>query len=244
MRLIFRTGVAVKKTSLGFYAACIIAAAMLTACSSPNTAWNQASSKNTVAAYQNFIRHYPSDPRVQQARNRIGALKDEQEWSAAKSAGTVTAYQQYLQQYPDGAHAAGAQSAITKLKQTAAWRSAQSAATVAAYRSFLQNFPNAPQADKAQAEINKLAPYQVLLGSYRSSTLAQKVANRLKKKFAGVLDNVVVLPPSGKSKLSEVRSSQMSENSARAACHKVRRAHQRCSVVKIRVSSSSSVSTI
>lgn len=233
-----------KKTSLGFYAACILAAAALTACSSPNAAWNQASSKNTVAAYQNFIQHYPADPRVQQARNRIGTLKDAQAWSAAVSAGTVTAYQQYLQQYPDGAHAAGAQSAITKLEQTAAWQSAQSAATVAAYRSFLRNYPNAPQADQAQAEINKLAPYQLLLGGYRSATVAQAAARRLKKKFAGVLADVVVLPPSGKSKRSEVRSSQMSKSAAQAACRKLRRAHQSCSVVKIRASASSSLSTI
>lgn len=226
-----------KKTSLGFYATCVLAAATLAGCSSPNAAWNKASSQNTVAAYRSFIQHYPSDPRVQQARNRVDALKDRQAWSAAKSAGTVQAYQQYLRQYPDGSHAADAQSAVTRLKQGSAWQSAQSADTVAAYQSFLKKYPDAPQASQAQAKIDKLAPYQVLLGRYRSPAVAQTVAKRLKAKFAGVLADVVVLAPAGKSKLSEVRSSQMSQRAAQAACLKVRSARQPCSVVKIRASS-------
>ncbi len=226
-----------KKTSLGFYAACILAAAALAGCSSPNAAWNKASSQNTVAAYQSFIQHYPADPRVQQARNRIDTLKDQLAWSAAKSAGTVQAYRQYLQQYPDGTHAADAQSTVTRLRQGAAWQSAQSADTVASYQSFLKEYPNAPQAAQAQAKIDTLAPYQLLFGRYRSPAVAQTVAKRLKAKFAGLFADVIVLPPAGKSKLTEVRSSQMSQNAAQAACLKVRRARQPCSVVKIRASS-------
>ena len=233
-----------KKTSLGFYAACVLAAAALAGCSSPNAAWNKASSQNTVAAYRSFIQHYPSDPRVQQARNRIDTLKDKHAWSAARSAGTVQAYQQYLQRYPDGAHAADAQSAVTKLKQGAAWQSARSAGTVVAYQSFLKRYPNAPQAGQAQAKIDKLAPYQLLFGRYRSPAVAQTIAKRLKTKFAGILADVVVLPPAGKSKLTEVRSSQMSQGAAQAACLKVRRARQPCSVVKIRISSGGGLSTL
>lgn len=229
-----------KKSSLGFYAAFVLAAAAtLTACSSPNAAWNKASSQNTVAAYRNFIQHYPNDARVHQARNRIDSLKDKQAWSAASGAATVQAYQQYLQQHPDGAHAADAQQAITKLKQDSAWQSAKSANTAAAYEAFLKSFPGAPQAGQARTAVDKLAPYQLLFGRYRSPTVAQSVAKRLKKRFAGILANVVVLPPAGKYKLSEVRSSQLSKKAAWAACRKVRRERQRCSVVKIRASSGS-----
>lgn len=214
----------------------------LAACSSPNADWNKASAQNTVAAYQAFIQRHPDDARVQQARNRIDTLKDRQAWDAAKSAGTVEGYQQYLQQYPDGAHAADAQSGITTLKQSGAWQSAQSAGTVSAYQAFLQNYPNAPQAGEAQAQIDKLAGFQVLLGTYGSPAAAQSAAKQLKAKFAGTLADVVVLPPQGKSKLTEVRSAQMSRSAAQAACVKVRRAHQRCSVVKIRAASSSGTS--
>ncbi len=226
-----------KKTSIGVYAACILAAATLAACSSPNADWNKASAQNTVAAYQSFIQRHPGDPRVEQARNRIDALKDAQAWRTARSAASVEAYQHYLQQYPDGAHAAAAQSAITTLKQSAAWQSAQSAGTAAAYQSFLQDYPDAPQAAQARAEVDKLAGYQVLLGRYRSSSVAQAAAKRLKAKLGRVLPGVVVLAPAGKSKLTEVRSAQMSQSAAQAACLQVRRAHQSCSVVKIRAAS-------
>lgn len=230
-----------KKTSIGFYAACAVAV-MLSACSSPNADWNKASAANTVAAYQGFLEHHPDDPRAQQARNRIDALKDGQAWDSAKSAATIEAYQQYLRQYPDGAHATDAQSGITALKESSAWQSAQTAGTASAYQAFLQNYPNAPQAGQAQTQINKLAGYQLLLGTYRSQAAAQTAAKRLKAKFAGVLADVTALPAAGKSKTSEVRSSQMSQSAAQAACAKVRRAHQSCSVVKIEAAASSSAS--
>ncbi len=214
----------------------------LAACSSPNADWNKASAQNTVAAYQRFIQRHPDDARVQQARNRIDTLKDEQAWGAAKSAATVDAYQQYLQRYPDGAHAADAQSGITTLEQSSAWQSAQSAGTVSAYQAFLQNYPNAPQASQAQAQIDKLAGFQVLLGTYGSPAAAQSAAKQLKAKFAATLADVLVLPPQGKSKLTEVRSAQMSRSAAQSACAKLRKAHQRCSVVKIRAAASSSTS--
>ena len=220
--------------------ACILAAAALAACSSPNADWQKASSQGTVAAYQHFIERHPGDPRVQQARNRIDALKDEQAWGSAKSAGTLAAYQQYLQQFPNGAHVAEAQSGITGLEQASAWQSAQSAGTVAAYQSFLQNFPNAPQAAQAQTEVNKLAGFQAELGRYASASAAAAAAKRLKAKFAGVLADVVVVPPSTKGKPSSVRSSQMSRADAEAACAAVRKAHQSCSVVKIQAAAASS----
>lgn len=232
-----------KKTSIGLFAACALSLA-LAGCSSPNADWNKASTQNTVAAYQGFIHSHPDDARVQQARNRIDALQDTQAWDAAKSAGTIEAYQQYLQQYPNGSHAADAQSGINSLKQSAAWAAAQSAGTVAAYQGFLQNYPNATQAGQAQAQIDKLAGYQALLGSFKSQSAAQSAATALKSKFSGVLADVVVVPPSGTSKLTEVRSAQMSQSDAQAACAKVRKAHQSCSVVKIQAAAASGVSSL
>lgn len=211
---------------------CALTAGALVACSSPNADWQKADQQGTIAAYQQFIQEHPSDPRVEQARNRINALKDEQAWTAAQNANTLDAYQQYLQQEPSGMHAADAQDKVTGLQQSAAWQSAQSAGTAAAYQSFLQQYPNAPQADQARDALQKLTGYQVELGSYRSKALADKVATRLKAKFGDELQDVVVVPPSGKSKANEVRSAPMAEADAKAACEKLRKAHQRCEVVK------------
>ena len=211
---------------------CVMMAGALAACSSPNADWQKATQQNTEDAYQQFIQKHPSDSRVEQARNRISALKDEQAWSTAKSANTLDAYQQYLQQEPNGMHAADAQDKVNSLQAAAAWQSAQSTNTPAGYQDFLQKYPNAAQASDAQAALKNLTGFQALLASTRSKALADKLAARLKAKYGNELQDVVVVPPSGKSKVTEVRSAPMTESDAKSACAKLRKAHQRCEVVK------------
>lgn len=218
--------VAVKKSLLVL---CMITAGALAACSSPNADWQKATQQNTVAAYQQFVKEHPSDARVEQARNRINALRDEQAWSTAKSANTLDAYQQYLQQEPNGMHAADAQDKVNSLQQAAAWQTAQSTNTAEGYRDFLQKYPNAAQASDAQAALKKLTGYQALLATTHTKAYAGKVARRLKSKYGNELQNVLVVPHG---KYFEVRSAPMTESDAKTACEKLRRAHQRCDVVK------------
>ncbi len=227
------------KTSLASFVVCLLVVCGLVACSSPNADWQKASSRGTVAAYRGFIHHHPDDPRVQQARNRIESLEDQQAWKAAKGAATEAAYQQYLAQYPDGAYTAEAQGALTSLQEASAWHSAKAAGTVTAYEAFVRKFPNATQAGQAQARIDKLAGFQAELGRYRSASAANAAAKRLKTRFAKLLTAVQVVPPSGAIKLTELRSQQMSRAAALAACAQLRRARQSCMVVKIRAKASS-----
>ncbi len=222
-----------RKTSLVPFTLCLLAAGALAACSSPNADWQKASSQGTVAAYRSFIQHHPDDPRVQQARNRIESLQDKQAWEAAKSANAEQSYRQYLSQYPNGAYTAEAQGRLTSLKEASAWQSAKAAGTAAAYEAFVSGFPNATQVPQAQAAIDKLAGYQVELGRYRSASAAHAAAKRLKARFASVLTEVSVVPPSGAEKLTTLRSQQMSHAAALAACAQLRRSRQPCSVVKI-----------
>src|SRR6185437_9825187 len=179
---------------------------------SPNADWQKANQQNTVAAYQQFIQQHPNDARVQQARNRINALNDEQAWNTAKTANTLDAYQQYLQQEPSGMHAADAQDKVNSLQQDSAWTTAQSTNTAAAYQDFLHKYPNSSHAADAQAALQKLTGFQVQLATTRSKTMADKLAKHLKDKFGSDLQDVVVVPPTGKSKSLEVRSAPMSES--------------------------------
>ena len=215
-----------------FLVLCVITAGALAACSNPTADWQKANTQNTVAAYQQFIQQHPNDARVAQARNRINALNDEAAWSTAQNANTAEAYQQYLQQEPNGMHAADAQDKINGLQEAAAWQNAQSTKTAAAYQEFLQKYPNSPHAADAQDALKSLTGYQALLASTRSKTLADKLAQRLKEKYGNELQDVVVVPPTGKSKTLEVRSAPMTESDAKAACAKLKKAHQHCSVVK------------
>lgn len=215
-----------------FLVLCVITAGALAACSNPTADWQKANQQNTVTAYQQFIQQHPDDSRVAQARDRINALQDEAAWATAQTANTLDGYQQYLQQEPNGMHAADAQDKVNGLQQDAAWTSAQSTNTAAAYQDFLQKYPNSPHTADAQAALAKLTGYQVLLGSVHSQALADKVSKHLKDKFGSDLQDVVVVPPSGKSKAFEIRSAGMTESDAKAACAKLRKAHTHCSVVK------------
>lgn len=226
-------GYAVIKTSHAIRIVCVLAAGTLAACSSPNADWQKTSAQGTVAAYRSFIKDHPDDPRVQQARNRIESLEDQQAWTTAHSAATQRAYRQYLSDYPNGAFTAQAQGALTALKETAAWQAARTAGTATAYEGFVGEFPNAPQAAQAQAEIDRLAGYQLELGRYRTAAAATAAAQQLRSRFAGVLTAVQVIAPSGAEKLTTLRSQQMSRAAALAACAQLRKARQSCSVVKV-----------
>ena len=212
-----------------FLVLCVITAGALAACSSPNADWQKATQQNTVVAYQQFIKEHPSDARVEQARNRINALKDEQAWSTAKSADTLDAYQQYLQQEPNGMHAADAQDKVNSLQQSAAWQAAQSTNTAEGYQDFVSKYPNAPQADQAKAALKKLTGFQALLAVVHTQAYGDKLAKTLKSKFGNELQDVVIVPHG---KLFEVRSAPMTEAQAKAACAKLRKAHYRCDVEK------------
>ena len=129
-------------------------------------------------------------------------------------------------------HAADAQDKVNGLQADAAWQTAQSTNTAAGYQDFLQKYPNSPHTSDAQDALKKLTGYQALLGTSRSKATADKLAARLKDKYGSDLQDVVVVPPTGKSKTLEVRSAPMTEDDAKAACAKLRKAHQHCEVVK------------
>ncbi len=86
-------------------------------------AWREAASTNTIAAYENYLKHYPTGKHEAEARARIASLKasagDKAAWEQAKAANTVNAYQQYLNSFPKGAYIANAIAAIDKLKPAA-----------------------------------------------------------------------------------------------------------------------------
>ncbi|MFZ0501015.1 MAG: SPOR domain-containing protein [Steroidobacteraceae bacterium] len=218
----------------------VIIAGALVACSNPTADWQKANQQNSIAAYQQFIQQHPNDARIAQARDRINALTDEQAWTTAQSTNTLDGYQQYLQQEPNGMHAADAQDKVNSLQSEAAWSSAQSTNTAAGYQDFLQKYSNSPHTADAQAALAQLTGYQALLGSARSQAAADKMAKRLKDKFGSDLQDVVEVPPTGKSKTIEIRSAGMTQDAAKAACATLRKAHQSCKVVKAAPAAASS----
>jgi outer membrane protein assembly factor BamD (BamD/ComL family) len=210
----------------------IAAAAVLAACSSAESDWKKADSQNTSAAYQDFLTQHPNDQHAQDARERIKKLDDEAAWADAQKANTTDAYQQYVQKEPNGAHADEAKNQVAALERAADWKTAQAANTPAALQDFLKKYSAGPEADEARAALDKLQGYRVKLGAFKDEKSAQKAHDDLEKKFGSDVPGLEVVAPSGNEKRHVLASGPMTEEDAKSACAKLKKAHQACEVVK------------
>lgn len=211
---------------------CLVTLAALIACSSPEADWKKADTQGTIAAYQKFLTDHPKDSRADQARARIQTLQDEQAWADAQKGNTADAYKQYVDTQPNGIHVTEAQERMTSVQRADAWKAAQADGKAPAIQGFLQKYPQGPEADQARAELQNLTAYRVQLGAFRSKREADTLSARLKSHYGGLLHDVVVLGPSGSVKVNRVRSAGMTEDEAKSACTKLKKAHQHCQVVK------------
>jgi len=203
------------------------------ACSSSEADWQQATTANTIGAYQDFLKQHPNGQHADEARSRIRSIEDDQAYVAALNSNTQQSFEQYLRNHPSGAHAQEARDRITGFERAAAWKAAQSEASAGAIQAFLQKYPTGPESDEARAQLQKLqADFQVQLASYRSRRSAERDATRMKSRYGDILHDVVVIPATPSDKLNRVRSASMSESDARSACAELKKKHQRCEVVK------------
>jgi hypothetical protein len=212
--------------------ALITLAAMLAACSSSESDWKKADAQNTVAAYQDFLQQHPNDSHVSQASQRIQSLQDDQAWADAQKANTSDSLQQYLQKYPSGTHAADAKTLSAGLERAAAWKVAQTANTESALQDFIQKYNEGPEVGLAKAQLEKLRGYRVELAKSHSQKEADKTLASLKTRDAAEIQDLVVIPPSGAEKLYRIASGPMTEEGAKSACEKLKKAHQHCEAVK------------
>lgn len=205
----------------------------LIACSSIEADWQTASSTNTIAAYQDFLKLHPNGDHANEARTRIHALEDDQAWMTALNADSQQSFEQYLSAEPKGAHVQDAHDKITALERAAAWKTAQADGSVQALQGFLQKYPQGPEADAARAQLETLTHgYRVQLGAFRSKRTAERDRARLKARYVVLLHDVVLIGPTPPDKLTRIDSAPMSEGDAKAACEKLKREHQACKVVK------------
>ena len=208
-------------------------AALLTACGSAKYEWSQASTINTIAAYQTFLSEYPNDPHAVEALSRIAKLGDDQAWSAAQVASSEQGYQQYLTAEPNGAHASAARDEIAARDRVAAWRAAQANATPQSLQEFLQKYPSGPEADQARDKLKALARYRAELGVAHTKRLADRERDALAKRFGKEFSQVIVLEPDASSREYRITSAPMSEEDANEACAGVKQAGRICKVIEV-----------
>jgi outer membrane protein assembly factor BamD (BamD/ComL family) len=223
----------VKKSSVLASLVTVAVTALLTACSSNEADWQQASSVGTVAAYIDFLKNHPNGQHADEARDRIRQLQDDDAWRAALAANTEQSYRQYLSAEPHGAHAQEAHDRITDLQRAAAWKTAEGQESASTLEDFIAKYPQGSEADAARAALDKLNhAYRVQLAAFHTRKAAEHDRRVLESRFRGVLHAVVVLPPTPPDKLNRVDSELMSQSDADSLCAKLKKSHQSCKVVK------------
>ena len=210
---------------------CLLITVTLWACSSSVADWSQANALGTAAGYQDFLNKHPDDPNAAVARQRLQIIQDGQAWITAQTANTVDGYQQYLAAEPNGANVQVAHSQIMALQRAAAWSDAKNAGTSSALQAFLLKYPQGPEADQAHTQLAQF-DYVVQVGVYPNAKRADDARAKLQDSYGKDLQNVVVVAPTGKSKIYQVVSADMTQEQAKTACESLRKDHQRCEVVK------------
>jgi cell division protein FtsN len=81
--------------------ACVLILA-LGGCSRQQSDWQKTRQANTVEAYDQFLKKYPTGEFTPQAQARVKELNMERDWERARDADTPDAYQAFLKQYPEG----------------------------------------------------------------------------------------------------------------------------------------------
>jgi hypothetical protein len=209
----------------------VVLIAALAACHSANYEWSQATTINTIAAYQEYLNRYPNGVHVVDAQSRIAALQDEGAWNKAQVASTVEGYQQYLSSEPNGTHAQAAQDEITSRERAAAWRSAQTTNTAQAFQDFLAKYPSGLEADQAHNKLNTLFSFRAELATAHNPKLADRKRDEIEKRFGKQITQIVVLEPDATTHDYRIASGQMSEQDANTACDNVKQAGGTCTVI-------------
>ncbi len=205
----------------------------MTACSSVNKDWADASAANTVAAYQSFLDKHPGDPHAQDAKAYILALKDDAAWRTAQNNKSLDSYRQYLQAEPNGSHAQTARDQIAALERANAWKIAQSDGSSATLRAFEKRYPQGPETDQARQKLAALhSSYRAELGAFHYERAAERKRSELQSRFSNVLKEVEILSPDSSNKRYQVMSGLMDHHEAASTCASLKRDHQNCEVVR------------
>lgn len=83
-------------------------------CSRQESGWRDASSADSVAAYEAYLSRYPAGPHAAEARARILELREQRDWARAERLRTPEAWQAYLAAWPDGRHAGEARERLAQ----------------------------------------------------------------------------------------------------------------------------------
>lgn len=130
--------------------------------------YEEACSKGTVEALNNFISHYPNSPYVSEARARIN---DFNLWQEARRTGTVAAYQHYLSASTVKAYKDEAQKAINTLNAQAEWERLKNSTSINDIETYRRQYPGSANDADALERLNLLNAERCYRGGQHSQAI-------------------------------------------------------------------------
>jgi hypothetical protein len=154
----------------------------LIGCATAQEDWEQAQTKNTAQAYQEFLENHPSSEWADTAKHKM----EEKNWERAENLNIYQAYQQFLTKYPSSEHADIAKHKIEKFD----WSQTEKINTIDGYQNFLVKYPSGEFSQMARQNINELdwentknlntqSAYKEFLAKYPSGNLARKALKEI-----------------------------------------------------------------
>ncbi len=131
----------------------LICVMLLGGCSSVFGEWKRAKGKDTLKAYERFLKENPKSAFTDLAEERIKELR----WEAAQRANTPESLLEFSTTYPEDALS---QKAIKRM-QVADWQEAKELHTPEGYRNFAMKYPHGARAVEAEKMFRTLASDQL-----------------------------------------------------------------------------------
>ncbi len=147
--------------------------------------WKLARARDTIAAYEGYLRDWPLGAFAEEAKKRLSELRDvqqkseeasrsERERQAARKAretDTIEGYEQYLKEFPSGASSKQLRDRLAELRytkqqgerrerETAAARKARELDTIEAYEGYLRDWPSGALSQEIRRRLTELRTLQ------------------------------------------------------------------------------------
>ena len=130
--------------------------------------WGAFKQKGTIAAFEEYLKTYPSGRYVSDAKEEMAKIKEENLWNSVTRTDTQDAYERYAKKYSSGMHIQEARTAISdicrkteeekqrKLEEDRLWQSVKRRNTLEAHQEYASQYPSGLHIQEAQAAISEI----------------------------------------------------------------------------------------
>ncbi len=126
-------------------------------------AWDNAIKKDTISAYESYIKEFSNGKYVTNAKKKIDELvkfanEDEKAWDKAQKEDSIDSYTRYKDKFSKGKYISEAKTRLEELqKDKKAFEDAKKKNTISAYDSYISRYPNGRYIELAKEKRDKLS---------------------------------------------------------------------------------------